>query len=248
VHGVGEIREFLRLYQPRAGQFWIRRVNHPFGAVIAMRLLPGRVTPNAVTVAGVVVHLFGAVVVGLLAPPVPVPVVLVIAFAWQLAFALDCADGQLARARRASSAFGAWFDQLADVVSHAAVFTALTLFVARALDLDPGFAAAAASIAVSASLLQNFSTWQRLAVVGEGRPVGDRPGLGGRLLYAARHLIDYGLFLFVGSVLLLVPVALLWFLAAITALNVLYVAALVLTMWRRQRAGGPASDGGTAPG
>src|SRR2546430_5933024 len=40
--------------------------------------------------------------------------------AWQVAFCLDCADGQLARARGTSNAFGALLDQVSDFVGHVA--------------------------------------------------------------------------------------------------------------------------------
>ncbi len=121
------VRQFRRRYQGPEGLFWIRRVNHPAGAMLALPLYPTRVTPNVVTVAGLVAHLVGAILVATLPVPGPPPTVLVILLVWQLAFSLDCADGQLARARGQASAFGAWFDQLIDVVSHAAVYTSLSL-------------------------------------------------------------------------------------------------------------------------
>ncbi|MBA3797291.1 MAG: CDP-alcohol phosphatidyltransferase family protein [Chloroflexi bacterium] len=225
-------REFRRRYQGPEGLFWIRRVNHPMGAMLALPLLPTRVTPNAVTVAGLLVHLLGALIVALASPPASLLVMLAVLIIWQLAFSLDCADGQLARARGQASAFGAWFDQLVDVVSHAAVYTSLSLFLVRALDPDAGTAVVVAATAITLSLLQTFSTWQRAELIGRERPVGERPSPQLLLLYASRHLLDYGWFLFAASVLLLWPPGLFAFLIFSGLLQGLYVAAQILLSWR----------------
>ena len=224
-------REFRRRYQGPEGQFFIRRVNHPAGAVIALALLRTRVTPNAITVAGLLVHLAGAALVAALDAPVPVWAVVAVALVWQLAFSLDCADGQLARARGTASAFGAWFDELVDVVAHASVFTALSLFLVRALALDALAGALLAGVTVSASLVQNVSTWRRQALIHRESPSAS-PSATVRLLYSARDLLDYGAFLLVASLLLLWPVALLGFLVAITVLNGLYALMQVALNWR----------------
>ena len=146
---------------------------------------------------------------------------------WQLAFTLDCTDGQLARARGVTSAFGAWLDELADVVAHASVYTALSVYLIRALALDPVAAALLASVTVSFALVQNVSTWRRQALIQRESPGASRSAMV-RVLYAARHLLDYGAFLFAASVLLLWPVGLLLFLLGVTALNALYAAMQVL--------------------
>lgn len=44
----------------------------------------------------------------------------------QLAFALDCSDGEIARYKNMSSKFGAWFDSVADRFKEALMFSALT--------------------------------------------------------------------------------------------------------------------------
>ncbi len=230
----GRAREFWRRYQHPEGLFWLRRVNHPLGALIALVLLPTRVTPNAVSVAGLVVHVAGALFVALLSPPVPITAALLVIVSWQLAFSLDCADGPLARARAQASAFGAWLDQLIDVASHAAVYTGLTIFLVRALALDGITSALLASVVVTLSLLQTFSTWQRQALIA-GAPVGEAPSTMLRLVHAARHLVDYGAFLFLASVLLLWPPALLVFLLLTAVLNLLYVMTQIALNWRRHR-------------
>ena len=229
-------RDFRRRYQAPEGLFWIRRVNHSLGAVIALLLFPTRVTPNAVTVAGFVAHLAGAAAAALLTPPAPIAGVLFVLVAWQLAFSLDCADGPLARARGQTSAFGAWFDQLVDSMSRAAVYAGLIVFLVRALAPDPIAVALLASGAVSMALLQTFSSWQRVSLIGGGSPVADVPGASARLLRAGQQLVDYGAFLFLASVLLLAPPLLLVFVVLSALVNALFVAAQLVLGWRRQRA------------
>jgi phosphatidylglycerophosphate synthase len=227
------VREFHARYRGPQGLFFIRLVNHPLGSVLGVLLSPTRVSPNMVTVAGLIAHLAGAAVVVALPAPAPLLGALAVMLLWQLAFSLDCADGQLARARGAASSFGAWFDQLVDVLSHSAVYAALAVFLARALQLDAAFAAGAATLAVAASLLQVFSTWQRGALIGGGPPGGAAGGVGRRLLYGFRHLLDYGAFVFVAALLLTWPIALASFLAAMAGVHLLYVAAQLALEWRR---------------
>jgi len=225
-------REFRRRYQGPEGLPWIKRVNHPLGAVLAMPLTPTQVSPNMVTLAGLLVHLVGALIVGFLAPPTHWLVVLLVIALWQLAFSLDCADGQLARARGQTSAFGAWLDQMSDGIAHGAVYGSLILYTVRALDLDALAATLLASVAIPLTLMQTFTTWQRAAVIGGGRPVGERPSPMLLLLYGFRSLLDYGAFLFIASLLLLWPVGLLVFLLVMSAVNALYVIAQVGLAWR----------------
>jgi len=229
---VDAMREFRRLYQAPEGLFWLKRVNHTIGALIAYLLYPTRVTPNAVSVAGLVAHLIGAVMVAIAAPPVGLPWVIAVASMWQLAFALDCADGPLARARRQTSEFGAWFDQIIDVISHTAVYAALIVFVVRALALDSVFVALFASLTVAATLIQTFTTWQRQSMIRD-RPVTVGRSAVFKLVYLGRHFVDYGAFLFAASALLLWPLGLLVFVSAASLLNAGYVAGQVALNWRR---------------
>lgn len=231
---IARVRDFRQLYQGPLGLFWIRRVNHPAGAVIALALLRTAVTPNMVTAAGLVASVLGAVIVVALPAPAPIPGIVAVLLVWQLAFSLDCADGQLARARGVASPFGAWFDQLVDVMSHGAVYAALSVYLVRALGPDPGIAVALASLSVSLSLLQVFTTWQRASLLGSGPATGSGSTRAGRMIYAFRHLLDYGAFLFAVSVLLLWPPGLVGYLAFMAAVHALYVMAQLALNRRRQ--------------
>jgi phosphatidylglycerophosphate synthase len=97
--------------------------------------------PTVLTLVNLVIGLGTSVAVILLAEPVARgtvaawPVGLLALIGWQLAYALDCADGQLARVTGQTSAAGARTDILCDVASQIALVTALaTVVVAQEPD------------------------------------------------------------------------------------------------------------------
>jgi phosphatidylglycerophosphate synthase len=213
---------------------WSRHVNRPLGAIIAQALLRSRVTPNSVSIVGALMTLIGAALV--LVSPAPAPVIIVIAVfvVWQLALALDNADGLLARARAESSPFGAWLDQILDFVNHTAVVISLAAYATRSFSFDSVTVAVAAPLVLSGSLIGLFASAQRNALL------GTRPALGpegqARLQIAALplHLTDFGLFLAVVSVGLAWPTLLVVALVVWPTLVVFSVAAQVAINWPRR--------------
>ncbi|MDQ3879540.1 MAG: CDP-alcohol phosphatidyltransferase family protein [Chloroflexota bacterium] len=226
-------RAFRARYQVPHGLFWIRRVNHTAGAFIAMLLVPTPVTPNLVTVGGLVVHVVGAAVVATMPSPAPAWAAILVMLVWQLAFSLDCADGTLARARGTTSSFGAWFDQIVDSFSRTAVYVSLILFLIRALALRPAEAALLAGLSVALALIQTFASWERSSLIGGRSPIADTGRRAAFVLRVGQQLVDYGAFLFVVALLLLVPPLLLIAVIASAAVNALFVAAQVALAWRR---------------
>jgi phosphatidylglycerophosphate synthase len=109
------------LARNRGGGLFTESVNQRIGAhlcVLAERLgLP----PSALTIANLVLGLAASALVIVLAPAmrtgtVPAAAVGVVAFLlWQLAYSLDCADGQLARVTGQASPAGGRLDILCDV-------------------------------------------------------------------------------------------------------------------------------------
>ncbi len=151
----------------------------------------------------------------------------------QLAFSLDCADGQLARARRRTSAFGAFFDQTIDVVTHALLYVALTTYVVRALALDSVSAALLVSFVFSLSYLQLYTSWGRNSILGTEPAVRGDPPLWLKILMRAKGLLEYGFYLFVAGLLLGWPIALLAFLVVATTILGLVTALQVGLNWYR---------------
>jgi phosphatidylglycerophosphate synthase len=224
--------EALRIGSGRSpGLWWIRRVNRRVGAFIALGLLETSVSPNVVSVLGLVATLVGGVIVAVSNRSVEPVTVLIVFLVWQLAFSLDCADGQLARARGQSTPFGAWLDQVLDFVSHSIVFTALTIFVVRTNEFDEPLGAAFGAAIVALSVIQLFAGSQRNALMGT-IPAVDHDGHGKlRRLGLGRHLTDYGWMLAGSSILLLWPPILFWFLVAFGLFNGLTVLGQIATNW-----------------
>lgn len=106
--------------------FLTRYLSQPVGGLLAAAAHVLRLSPNAVTLLGLLVMLAASAV-----------------FAWgsgwagaalaaalfQLGFAFDCADGQLARATRRQSPFGAWLDVACDHIRQGCICLALTVSV-----------------------------------------------------------------------------------------------------------------------
>lgn len=101
------------------GNAWFTRwISQRAGAVLAALAFALRLTPNAVTLIGALTALAGCCVFAVADTPATV---VAAALLWQLAFAFDCADGQLARATGRQSPYGAWLDVSCDHVRNAGI-------------------------------------------------------------------------------------------------------------------------------
>jgi phosphatidylglycerophosphate synthase len=126
---VPRLRDFLALN--RGGGLYSEAVSQPFGSAIALTAARMGLTPTALTLINLVLGVSASVTVVVLAPRMAAGAVpawavgLGALVAWQVAYALDCADGQLARATGQASASGARLDVLCDVAAHIALVTAL---------------------------------------------------------------------------------------------------------------------------
>ena len=113
--------------QKKAGgvSLYSRYVNRPAGRCLAAVAYVMGLTPHQVTVASAVFS-FAAVAGAAVGPP---------SWGWGLAvwlqlavgFALDAADGQLARLRGGGSAAGEWLDHVVDCAKHTALHTAVLI-------------------------------------------------------------------------------------------------------------------------
>jgi phosphatidylglycerophosphate synthase len=95
-------------------------VHRPLAYLLARALLPTPVSPNLVTIASMLIGVYGAY---LMVADLP--------YHWQwaalctfLGTVFDCADGQLARMRKTSSVIGRMLDGTADVIVTAAILAA----------------------------------------------------------------------------------------------------------------------------
>ncbi|PTU32925.1 CDP-alcohol phosphatidyltransferase family protein [Stenotrophobium rhamnosiphilum] len=160
-----------------------RYISQPFGGVVAAAAHALRLSPNAVTLIGLIVMLAGTS-----------------AYAWcgglsgallaaallQLGFAFDCADGQLARATRRQSPFGAWLDVSCDHIRQGAICLALTVVVPNPL----GYFCAALLLAGLSVYLHTVTSIKVAAA-----PPMSLSGNANRLRFAVKEWLDTPVFL-----------------------------------------------------
>lgn len=119
---------------PKGVSVYARYVNRPLGRVFAALSFSLGLTPNQVTLVSAAASLAGIAVVAVVAPTAVTGVV--VAVLLLAGFALDSADGQLARLRRAGSAAGEWLDHIVDCVKHTALHLAVLIAFYRFFELS----------------------------------------------------------------------------------------------------------------
>ncbi|MEA2626416.1 MAG: hypothetical protein QOD06_2461 [Candidatus Binatota bacterium] len=102
-------------------------VSAPIANWMLRRIAHTGITPNAVTAASAVC----AVLAALSFATAGRPALCLGALLLQLAFVLDCLDGQLARHRRQTSPLGAWFDLITDRLADLLIFAGIAFGCAR---------------------------------------------------------------------------------------------------------------------
>ena len=98
----------------RGGGPYTQLISQRMGSVIASAAARARLTPDALTTANLVLGVGSSAL--FLLPSVNVLVVVAATIGWQLAYACDCADGQLARWKGHGSRHGKAYDVMCDFV------------------------------------------------------------------------------------------------------------------------------------
>lgn len=111
-----------------------RWVNRPWGRRLAALAYTAGLTPNQVTGLSAIASLGGVLLIGWPRPSVPVAVL--ITFLLLLGYALDSADGQLARLTSTSSPAGEWLDHMVDTAKPVLVHGAVLVSWLRFGDTD----------------------------------------------------------------------------------------------------------------
>jgi phosphatidylglycerophosphate synthase len=91
---------------------WTMAVNEPLGAILAYAAYLVHLSPNQVTILSLLASTLGAAAYYYLPGTYSASLVLLLLF--QVAYGLDCADGQLARRTNTCSSFGKWLDIAVD--------------------------------------------------------------------------------------------------------------------------------------
>ncbi|MEV5207682.1 CDP-alcohol phosphatidyltransferase family protein [Micromonospora sp. NPDC053740] len=202
----------------RGGGLFSESISQWLGAVFALVAQRLKLRPTALTITNLVLGLATSVTVVALAGPVaagdvPAWVVGLLALVgWQVAYSLDCADGQLARVTGQGSAAGARVDVLCDVAAQIALVAALA---ATAVAQEPG---------TPTWLVATFAgTWMVNLVTSvmqagpNAASMVTSTSLPVRLVKLVR---DYGAVVFVAAVVLAVaPALVLWVMVAFTIVN-----------------------------
>ncbi|MEH0936804.1 CDP-alcohol phosphatidyltransferase family protein [Micromonospora psammae] len=202
----------------RGGGLFSESVSQWLGAAFALVAQRLGLRPTALTITNLVLGLATSVTVVALAGrvaagDVPAWVVgLVALVGWQVAYALDCADGQLARVTGQGSAAGARIDVLCDVAAQIALVAALGATAVAQRPATPTWLVAlfAGSWMVNlvTSVMQSGPNAASM-VTSTSLPV--------RLVKLVR---DYGAVIFVAALVLMVAPALtFWVVVAFTIVN-----------------------------
>jgi len=124
--------------KPSAGvSLYSRFVNRPLGRVLAAAAASARFSPNLVTALSALTTLAALAIVALV--KVGVIAGLSVALLLVLAFALDSADGQVARLTGTGSLAGEWLDHVVDSGKMVAVHASVLIAAARQELLDAGW-------------------------------------------------------------------------------------------------------------
>ncbi|MEO3745268.1 CDP-alcohol phosphatidyltransferase family protein [Plantactinospora sp. B5E13] len=202
----------------RGGGLFSEALSQRIGAGLSVAAHRLGLPPTALTIANLLLGLaVSATVVALAdrvaAGSVPAWVVgLVALVGWQLAYALDCADGQLARVTGKGSAAGARVDVLCDVAAQIALVTALSATALAQRPSTPIWLIAA----FAGTWMVNLVT----SVMQAGPNAASMVTSTSLPVRLAKLVRDYGAVIFVaGLVLTLVPSWTIWLITVFTLVN-----------------------------
>ena len=176
------LAEFRDRYA-RGGYWWTMRVNQTMGAVLAQAAIRFDLRPVHLSLMNVALGVATSAWVLLLRSR-PVIAALIAVIGWSIAYSLDCADGQLARATQMSTAGGAILDLLGDyLVQITVIFSMLQVSTSG---MDPTWVTAFAVFVTGGWLISPY--YSGILGAGELPSAGKMRSLRG----IVRQLRDYG--------------------------------------------------------
>ena len=225
------IRALSAAQKSNAGApLYSRVINRPAGRVLAAVAHRVGMTPDQVTLLSACCTYLAVVLIAVWAPSVVAAVLTSLLL--MVGYALDSADGQLARLRHGGSRAGEWLDHVADVIKLSTIHAAIAISLFR-FSLDDLAGPAVLLVPLAFGAVQNihfFSyilTYQLRYHGGTPLASGEgRPGLTKAVLSAPT---DYGLMCFV-LMLRSAPVVFVWVYGLMLVGSTLYVA-LALPRW-----------------
>ena len=211
----------------RGGGLFSEAVSQRIGARIAVRAHRHGLAPSVLTVLNLGLGALVSVVVIAAAGPIADnrvwawPIGLLALIGWQLAYAFDCADGQLARVTGRTSAAGGRLDVLCDVAVQISLVAALAATAEAQVPDTPAWLLAAFAGTWMVNLVTSvMQSGDRAASMGSSR------SLPVRLVKLVR---DYGAVIaLAGLVLTVAPQWTIWYIGLFTLVNAAFLAASVL--------------------
>ena len=157
-----------------------RFVNRKLGRVLAALAFHAGLTPNAVTGISAAFTATGIALLALV--PLSAPVGMAVAGCLVLGYALDSADGQVARLRGGGSPAGEWLDHMVDAVKIASLHLALLVGLHRSGTVDDAvlllpLAFSVVSVVLFFGTLLNEALRAQHGVTTRATPTGEQPGV-----------------------------------------------------------------------
>lgn len=218
----------------RGGGLFSEAVSQRLGAFLAVAGERLGLSPTALTAANLLIGLATSVTVVALAGPVadgrvPAwPVGLLALVGWQLAYALDCADGQLARVTGRATPAGARVDVLCDVAAQIALVAALSATAVAQRPSTPAWLVAA----FAGTWMVNLVT----SVMQSGPNAASMLPSRTLPVRVAKLIRDYGAVVLAAALVLLVaPQWSVWLVAAFTVINGAFLLASIAFAARSSR-------------
>ncbi|WP_328463799.1 CDP-alcohol phosphatidyltransferase family protein [Actinoplanes sp. NBC_00393] len=210
----------------RGGGLFSEGISQRIGARIAVQAHRRHLTPTVLTIFNLGLGCLISFVVIAAAGPVAegsiwaAPIGLLALIGWQLAYAFDCSDGQLARVTGQSSSAGARLDVLCDVAVQSSLVAALAA-TAKAQEPDtPAWLLAA----FAATWMVNLVT----SVMQSGEQASSMVTSRSLPIRAVKLVRDYGAVVaLAGVVLTVAPQWTVWFVALFTLINGGFLAASI---------------------
>jgi phosphatidylglycerophosphate synthase len=211
-------------------------VNRPLGRAFAAAAHRLGLTPDQVTIVSAVFTFSGIAVIALVPPSVGQAVLVTLLLV--LGYALDAADGQLARLRGGGSMTGEWLDHVIDSFKIATLHLAVLIAAYRFFDVQPIWLmvpilfSAVYVIHFFGMLLTDLLTRNARLTLGLGR---EEPQPASPVKSALKLPTDYGV-LCLSFLLFAYPPAFLWFYLFLMAATAGYTALILASWYRRLRA------------
>ncbi|AGL21594.1 CDP-alcohol phosphatidyltransferase family protein [Actinoplanes sp. N902-109] len=210
----------------RGGGLFSEAISQRIGARIAVFAHKHRLAPTVLTVGNLGLSCLVSFVVVAAAEPVADgrvwawPIGLLALVGWQFAYALDCADGQLARVTGQTSTAGARTDVLCDVAAQIALVAALSATASAQISATPAWLLAA----FAGTWMVNLVT----SVMQTGAQASSMVTSRSLPVRAVKLVRDYGAVItLAGVVLTVAPQWTVWVICAFTLINGAFLAASI---------------------